>query len=316
MKRGTKVHLVGLNGAVIGPMSWTVARNWIGMGFLDPRAPVLVNGKEPWTTLGELDGLLERVAGAQAAGDRLNDPSRKKFAAPEKYHEWAASLGCPFWTQHIDWEFLLERVLAILAEIASSLGNPCVSEIRKEIEYYRDYTKRPGYADWHDEPATEAQVACIQRMGVGFEPEITKGRAHQLISGEPTEGQLRRLSFYRIELPKFATKDEVAFLIDEYKHNHQESEEAYQRWKGERCATGATPRAHRPALAELPLSDSEWSRLNPRTWEVSTAGKSLGRFSLKDIRRKINCGALDLDEDLYFDDQAQQWLPLLVLIES
>jgi hypothetical protein len=52
-----------------------------------------------------------------------------------------------------------------------------------------------------------------------------------MISGPPSEGQLRRLRFYQIPLPRDLTKDGASYLIDDYMRQHPESEARYQAWK-------------------------------------------------------------------------------------
>ena len=86
-------------------------------------------------------------------------------------------------------------------------------------------------SDWHNDPATDRQISYLRSTGVCIEVGLTKGRASQLIGGEPTEGQLRRLKFYRITPSPYLTKEEASELIDGYMTQHPESEEQYQAWK-------------------------------------------------------------------------------------
>ena len=86
-------------------------------------------------------------------------------------------------------------------------------------------------SDWHNDPATDRQVEYLQSIGVTVDSGLTKGRACELIGGEPTEGQLRGLRFYRIRCPPYLTKEEASELIDGYIAQHPESEDQYQAWK-------------------------------------------------------------------------------------
>ena len=84
--------------------------------------------------------------------------------------------------------------------------------------------------DWRNEPATDRQIQYLASIDVEIEPNMTKGRASQLID-PPSEGQVRRLRFYAIPLPRYLTKDAASDLIDTYVRAHPETEEAYQAWK-------------------------------------------------------------------------------------
>jgi hypothetical protein len=90
-------------------------------------------------------------------------------------------------------------------------------------------------SDWHNDPATDRQITYLQSVGVAIEHGLTKGRACQLIDGEPTEGQLRRLRFYGIPPSPYLTKQEASEVIDDYIAQHPESEEKYQAWKLSGC---------------------------------------------------------------------------------
>jgi hypothetical protein len=84
-------------------------------------------------------------------------------------------------------------------------------------------------------PATERQISYLRSIEICIEDGLTKGRACQLIGGEPTEGQLRRLKFYGITPSLYLTKEEASEWIDGYKMQHPESEEEYQAWKLRGC---------------------------------------------------------------------------------
>ena len=78
---------------------------------------------------------------------------------------------------------------------------------------------------------TERQISYLRSIGVWIEDGLTKGCACQLIGGEATEGQLRRLKFYWITPSPYLTKEEASELIDGYLAQYPESEEQYQAWK-------------------------------------------------------------------------------------
>jgi hypothetical protein len=85
---------------------------------------------------------------------------------------------------------------------------------------------------WRRDPATQPQINLLARHGIGSPRGLTKGAASdqiEAIVNKVTEGQHRRLTFYRLPIP--ATKDEASAMIDAYIAQHPEAEQDYQRWK-------------------------------------------------------------------------------------
>jgi hypothetical protein len=85
---------------------------------------------------------------------------------------------------------------------------------------------------WRRDPATQPQIDLLAKHGVRSRPGITKGAASDQIDAivnQVTEGQHRRLTFYRLPIP--ATKDEASAMIDAYIAENPGAEEGYQYWK-------------------------------------------------------------------------------------
>ena len=96
-------------------------------------------------------------------------------------------------------------------------------------------SRRPA-RDWEDEPATSAQKTVLRSKRIPCDA-LTKKQAHDLIDtiyNGATEGQVRRLKFYRIN-SEGLSKKEAAVVIDEYIANHPDSENDYQLWKMRGC---------------------------------------------------------------------------------
>jgi len=85
---------------------------------------------------------------------------------------------------------------------------------------------------WRSDPATEPQINLLAQHGIRSPRGLTKGAASdqiEAIVNQVTEGQHRRLTFYRLPIP--ATKDEASAMIDAYIAQHPEAEADYQQWK-------------------------------------------------------------------------------------
>ena len=77
-------------------------------------------------------------------------------------------------------------------------------------------------AAWRTEPATEKQISALKRLGIDFNPDITKGEANDLLNqkmGIPaTEKQIWFILHNNLHPnPKFLTKAEAGRIINEYK---------------------------------------------------------------------------------------------------
>jgi hypothetical protein len=85
---------------------------------------------------------------------------------------------------------------------------------------------------WRSDPASQPQINLLAQHGVRSPRGLTKGAASdqiEAIVNQVTEGQQRRLTFYRLRIP--ATKDEASAMIDAYMAQHPEAEADYQQWK-------------------------------------------------------------------------------------
>jgi len=85
-----------------------------------------------------------------------------------------------------------------------------------------------------DAPATDKQVAYLKVLEVPISGYLTMREASDLIDkykDRISEGQKRRLDFYGLKYPPDITREQATSLIDVYKSEHPESEEAYKAWK-------------------------------------------------------------------------------------
>jgi hypothetical protein len=101
-----------------------------------------------------------------------------------------------------------------------------------ELRFEWSATEQSGYAD--DEPATEKQIAYLRVLEVPIPDYLGLREASDLIDkhkNRVSDGQKRRLDFYGLKYPPNTTREEATALIDAYKADHPESEEAYQAWK-------------------------------------------------------------------------------------
>lgn len=85
---------------------------------------------------------------------------------------------------------------------------------------------------WRRDPATQSQINLLAQHGVRSPRGLTKGAASdqiEAIVNQVTEGQRRRLTFYRLPVPE--SKDEASAMIDAYIADNPNAEEGYQHWK-------------------------------------------------------------------------------------
>jgi hypothetical protein len=226
VKYGARMYLVDSNGHTAGPFAWTLIREWVAFALLSSDSPVSLEGDSVWKTVADFPELRElpkslaireRPPGCYLSHDRFRLPSLSC------QHSYAKALGCPFESEKID-RHLLAHIIRSLSRQFPDRVDPAVAA---EVE---------DASDWRNDPATDPQINYLRSIGVSVEAGLTKGRACQLIDGEPTEGQLRRLKFYGIKLTRYLTKTDASELIDSHKTQHPESEEQYQAWKLSRCA--------------------------------------------------------------------------------
>ena len=101
----------------------------------------------------------------------------------------------------------------------------------------RDMAENPLSLGRH-EGLAEKQLEFIRDWEENCRMSLTKGEASDLIDflkavqDPPTEGQIRRLSFYGIAVSDLS-KHSAMERIDAFKTSHPESEQKYQRWKAE-----------------------------------------------------------------------------------
>jgi hypothetical protein len=85
-----------------------------------------------------------------------------------------------------------------------------------------------------DEPATEKQIAYLKVLGAPIPPYLGLRAAADLIDewkNRASDAQKRRLNFYKLAYNPNISREEANALIDSYKAEHPQSEEAYQEWK-------------------------------------------------------------------------------------
>jgi hypothetical protein len=210
------MYLLDSEGQTAGPFAWTLIREWMALSLLSSSSPVFLEGDRAWQTVADFPRLGQLPKSLYLSNNPLKLPSLPC------QHSYAKTLGCPFDPVQIDRHLLAHIIWSLSVQFPDRV-NPAVA---KEVE---------DASDWHNDPATDPQITYLQSIGVRIEDAMTKGRACQLIGGEPTEGQLRRLKFYGIRPSPYLTKAEASELIDGYKTQHPESEEQYQAWRLRSC---------------------------------------------------------------------------------
>jgi hypothetical protein len=215
------LYLVDNEGHTAGLFAWTLVREWVAFSLLSESSPIFLEGDTDWRTVADFPELRqfpkdlasqEGVSGRFLAADRLRLPS---LACQ---HLYSKALGCPFDPIPIDRHLLSHIIWSLSCQFPDRVDPAIAADVQDA-------------SDWHNDPATDRQIAYLQSSGATMESRLTKGRACQLIGGEPTDGQLRRLAFYGIRVPRYLTKEEASDLIDGYITQHPESEEQYQAWK-------------------------------------------------------------------------------------
>ena len=219
------MYLVDSDGHTAGPFAWTLIREWLALSLLSSSSPVFLEGDTVWRTAADFPELCQLpkslASRDDSPGSFLSD-TRLKLPSLPCQHSYAKTLGCPFDPLHVDRHLLAH----IIRSLSYQFPNRVDSAVAMQVE---------DASDWHNDPATDRQISYLRSTGVCIEVGLTKGRASQLIGGEPTEGQLRRLKFYRITPSPYLTKEEASELIDGYMTQHPESEEQYQAWKLRGC---------------------------------------------------------------------------------
>ena len=219
------MYLVDSDGQTAGPFAWTLIREWVALSLLGSNSPVFLEGDRAWKTIVDFAKLCQfpkSVTSREGApGSYLSD-NRLKLPSLPCQHSYAKTLGCPFNPEQIDRHLLAYIIRSLSWQFPDRVDAAVAAQVEDA-------------SDWHNDPATERQISYLRSIGICIEDGLTKGRACQLIGGEPTEGQLRRLKFYRITPSPYLTKEEASELIDGYMTQHPESEEEYQAWKLRGC---------------------------------------------------------------------------------
>ena len=215
------MYLVDTDGHTAGPFAWTLIREWVALALLSSESPVLSEGDSAWKKIADFPELRQLPKSLATQGrffrDCLSD-DRLKLPSLSCQHSYAKALGCPFEPDQIDRHVLSHIIWSLSCEFPDRVDPVVAADVEDA-------------SDWHNDPAADPQINYLRSIGVSVEAGLTKGRACQLIDGEPTEGQLRRLTFYGIKLTRYLTKTDASELIDSYVTQHPESEEQYQAWK-------------------------------------------------------------------------------------
>ena len=219
------MYLMDIDGHTAGPFAWTLIRELVALALLSSESPVLLEGDSAWKKIADFPELRLLPKSLATQGrffrDCLSD-DRLKLPSLSCQHSYAKALGCPFEPDQIDRHVLSHIIWSLLCEFPDRVDPVVAADVEDA-------------SDWHNDPATDPQINYLRSIGVSVEAGLTKGRACQLIDGEPTEGQLRRLKFYGIKQTRYVTKTDASELINSYKTQHPESEEQYQAWKLSNC---------------------------------------------------------------------------------
>ena len=224
MKRGTKLYMVNPAGKTVGPFPWTLVREWFALKLIPDNAWVCIHGTEKWQSLyeyPEIQSLPPSQAQPGSSTSYYASEARFHKASLPIQHEYLRVLDCPFEVKQLDYHFLLH----IAEGLATCLPNRRNTLTEIQIQKSGD---DPHY--WKDDAATDRQIEYLATKGIYFPASATKGEASALIA-PPSEGQLRRLAFYQLPLPRHLDDTEASWMIDQYIRAHPESEEQYQRWK-------------------------------------------------------------------------------------
>ena len=225
MKRGTKLYLVDTEGNSAGPFGWTLVRQWFALSLLAPDAWVFVVGEEAWRGISEFSDLCSWPQRTDANGIYYRTPEHNPQPSTPVQRAYLQRLGFPLPTDSLDFYLASHIISQLAAAFPERVDLATQNQITQQLE---------EFTDWRNEPASDRQIQFIASLGGPVAPNLTKGEASELIDhlkDPPSEGQLRRLRFYRIALPRYLSKDAASRLIDAYVTAHPESEEDYQTWK-------------------------------------------------------------------------------------
>ncbi|MBI4626781.1 MAG: DUF4339 domain-containing protein [Verrucomicrobia bacterium] len=251
MKRGAKILVLGHDGNACGPFRWTAIREWVAVGYFTPDDQVRFDGETDWRPIGTMPELLATPPGfdTNEALHELQHRARETKAVGPRAAAYLNLLGCPVRPQRLN-PYTAFQWVRILEELKPRLANATERWAAEEESFGRAPSASPN-------DATPAQIEQLRALGCDVPGKLTRLEAHRLISGPPTEGQLRRLRFYGIALPEGACKADASELIDRYVREHWETEEAYQahRKRLREEAAGrresAAPSSLQPSAAEV-----------------------------------------------------------------
>jgi hypothetical protein len=247
LKRGAKLFLSCEGRAFVGPFKWTLVREWVALGLVGHDALVKTDeGGEP-VVVGMIEQLLVFSQGLCDTAAYYRSSGRTRFPSAPRQHSYLRSLGCPFETAHLDkhltWRVISDLEQAFPDRAVASERDACEEELERIFR---------------EAPATDRQREYLSSIGVEVSEDLSKAEASQMIGGPPTDGQLRRLRFYQIPLPRFLTKNEASDLIDHYIREHPESEAKYQAWKQQAIEREVAPPVLRDADSTAGTKKSWW----------------------------------------------------------
>lgn len=222
MTRGTKFFVKGGDGAACGPFRWTAVREWVAVGYFTADDAVRLADVTEWTAIGGIPELMATPPGNETneALTALRRRASEKKAIAPRTEAYLKRLGCPVRPERLNpyTAFLWVRTMEEL--------NPQHADATERWAAEEASNGRAHSATEND--ATPAQIETLRAKGIAISVGLTRLQAQRLISGPPTEGQLRRIQFYGITLPEGAGKDEASDLIDRHIRENWDSEEAYQ----------------------------------------------------------------------------------------
>lgn len=257
IKRGTKFWVRGCDGAACGPFRWTDICGWVAAGQLTPADEVRLPDATDWSRIESIPELLTPPPRdeANASLTVFLKPTREPKPLGPRATAYLKTLGCPIPPARLNplsalpWIRLLEEL------------NP--SLVDRTEHWAADEEANGRVPSGSPDDATAAQIATLRARGVAVPAGLTRRDAQRLISGPPTDGQLRRLQFYGIALPEGAGKDEAAELIDRHMRENWDSEQAYQAYKKTAATEGSGGQKPGPALRLRPSVEAELRELNP-----------------------------------------------------
>jgi len=132
-------------------------------------------------------------------------------------------------------DFLCETEPDSVAEISAEDFAKVLKKQYPELRFEWTSGDEATGADYTgDEPATEKQLAYLKVLEAPVPEYLGMREASDLIEkwkNVASAGQKRRLDFYKLKYNSNITREEATALIDGFKKEHPESEQAYQEWK-------------------------------------------------------------------------------------